>query len=99
MVATNRVSPFNDYPSEALPEDVLAEVADLRARGRSWEETASAVGHTVAELRRAVRHDPNFPAALELARKEIEFEAEAETLQRLRKQLHDENAKTAMKAA
>jgi hypothetical protein len=99
MVTANRISPYNDYPSEALPEDVLAEVADLRARGRSWEATATEVGFSAAELRRAVRHDPNFPAALELARKEMEFEAEAETLQRLRKQLHDENAKTAMKAA
>lgn len=99
MVAFNRTEPLNDSPSDPLSDDLLAEVADLRARSRSWEETARAVGFPVADLRRAVRRDPNFPAALERARKEIDFEAEAETLQRLRKQLHDEEAATAMKAA
>lgn len=99
MVAFNRTEPPNDCPSDLLSDELLAEVADLRARARSWEETAREVGYSVAELRRAVRRDPNFPAALERARKEVEFEAEAETLQRLRKQLHDEDAAEALKAA
>ena len=99
MVAISRASPFNDYPPCALPEDILAQVADLRARGHSWEAAAQAVGFAVDELRRAVRHDPNFPAALELARQEFEQEAEAECLRRLRERLSDADAKTALKAA
>lgn len=99
MVAFNRTEPLDDCPSDLLSDDLLADVADLRARGRSWEEAAREVGWSVAELRRAVRHDPNFPAALARARQEIDFEAEAEALQRLRKQLNAEDAPTAMKAA
>lgn len=92
MVASNRTALFDDpleNPLEnplddPLSDDVLARVADLRARGRSWESTAREVGFAVEDLRRAVRTDPHFPAALEAARREVEQEAEADGLQRLR---------------
>ena len=99
MAASNSNSPFNDSPSGPLPEDVRAEVAYLRARGTSWEDTAQAVGGSAVNLRGAVRHDPNFPAALALARKEVEQEAEAASLQMLRAQLNDADSTIARKAA
>ena len=99
MVALNRDYPFNDYPAAPLPEDILAEVVDLRARGHSWEATALAVEWDVADLRRAARHDPNYPAAYELAEREVDHEADAEGLHRLRVLLGDANSAIARDAA
>lgn len=99
MVALNRNYPFTDYPSASLSEDVLAEVVDLRARGRSWEETASAVQWDVAELRRATRHDPNYAAAYAIAEREVQQEADAEGMRLLRTLMTDKKPHIALAAA
>ncbi len=87
------------FPVSELDPDILAEVVDLRARGHSWEATALAVEWDVADLRRAARHDPNYPAAYELAEREVDHEADAEGLHRLRVLLGDANSAIARDAA
>ena len=83
----------------ALTEDALVTVADLRARGASWDATAEAVGWEVADLRRAVRREPEFDRYYEGALREVRREIEAEMLLTYRKQLRDEDSATARKAA
>lgn len=82
-----------------LTPDALAEVADLRARGHSWESTARAVGWDVIELRRAVRRAPEFERYYEAARLEVDRESEAEMLLTFRDQLRHPDVDTARKAA
>ena len=83
----------------ALTEDALVTVADLRARGASWDATAEAVGWEVADLRRAVRRESEFERYYEEALREVRREIEAEMLLTYRKQLRDEDSATARKAA
>ena len=87
-----------DPSASGVDEDVLYEVAAIRARGRSWEAAAEAVGWDVAELRRVLRHDSHFDAALARATKEAEDEAQAEGLQRLRVLLRDDDPEIALQA-
>ena len=97
MVAVNRVYPDFD-PAGAICEDTLAEVAYLRAHGKSWEETAKAIEWDAVELRQVLRHDPNFPAMLELAQREAEDEADADGLARLRVLAHSPHEDVALHA-
>ena len=99
MVALNRNYPFTDYPFVPLPEDILAQVVDLRARGKSWEETAQAIEWDLADLRRGVRHDPNYAAAYALAEREVQQEADAEGMAKLRVLLTDKKPRIALDAA
>ncbi len=83
-----------------MTEDTLAEIADLRARGSSWNATADAIGWGVAELRRTLRHAADaFERYYEEAEREVRRETEAEMLLVYRTQLRDEDAATARKAA
>src|SRR5262245_41070995 len=93
MVARSQVadSPSKDRPSAARPEDTLAEVAEMRAHGQFWKAVAEAVGWDLAELRRALCHDPNYPAAMELALREAEVEAAAEMLHTLRGEMRSDD--------
>lgn len=99
MVALNREYPFTEYPPSPLPEDILAQVVDLRARGKSWEETAKAIEWDVPDLRRSVRHDPNYAAAYALAEREVQQEADAEGMAKLRVLLTDKKPHIALAAA
>src|SRR5262245_28614306 len=100
MVATHPGYAPDQRPHSVLDEDLLVAVADLRARGKSWDEVAQAVKwEDVAELRRAIRRDPYFPKALKLARHEVEQEAEADGLARLRALTHSPNEEVAKAAA
>jgi hypothetical protein len=92
------MSAFDDA-NAILDEDLLAEVAEHRAHSLSWEATAAAVQWDVRDLRRAIRRDPNYPAALRRALREAEVEADAEGLHKLRELLRDENPETALDAA
>lgn len=86
-------------PSNPLtPDDLRAEVAYLRAEGRSWDEVAKSVGRDAAELRRATRRDPHFAAELEHARSEAEQDAEAALLARLRRLVASDDPEQAVRA-
>lgn len=87
------------FPVSELDPDILAEVVDLRARGRSWEATALAIGWEAADLRRVLRHEPAYVPAYEYAAREVDREADAEGLQRLRVLLGDANSAIARDAA
>ncbi len=83
-----------------ITEDTLAVVADLRARGSSWNATADAIGWAVAELRRTLRHASDvFERYYAAAEREVRRETEAEMLLVYRTQLRDEDATTRRKAA
>jgi hypothetical protein len=98
MVAPNHdYRPF-DTAKALFSEDVLAEIVDLRAHGKSWEETAQAVEWDANELRKAVKCDPNFAPALERARCEVADETNDEGLARLRKLTGDDNPEIALEA-
>ena len=79
----NRVSEADS----GLDPDLLAEIAGLRARASSWEETAAAVQWDVAELRRVLRTDRAYAAVYEAARREVVAETEALALKTLRDQM------------
>ena len=81
MVARAPTSPTGANP--VLDADLRAEVADLRARGKKWEEVARAVQWDAVELCRAARRDPDFPAALEAAEEEVWREGQANGFARL----------------
>src|SRR5262245_11607644 len=100
MVTTHPGYAPDQRPHSVLDEDLLVAVADLRARGQSWEAVAQAVHwDDVAELRRAIRRDPYFPKALELAEQEVQREADAESLARLRAVVNGNKPVAARKAA
>ncbi len=83
-----------------LTEETLAEVADLRARGSSWDATARAVGWDTPDLRRALRGAPDaFERFYADAERDVRRETEAELLLKLRAQLRDPDTPTARKAA
>src|SRR5436309_1888113 len=86
-------------PDTGLDEDLLAEVADCRARGLSWEATAAQLQWDAPDLRRAIRHSPGFDAAYEYARQELIREAEAELLFTLRKGMRNPDVLESCKAA
>lgn len=90
------MSHFSDTP--ALDADTLATVADLRARACSWEKTAREIGWDTAELRRAVRREPDYARAYREAVREVLDEAAAELVLALRAQVRDPDAATARKA-
>ena len=98
MVARN-LGPYTDYPSVPIGEDLLAQIVEHRAHGRTWEAIAATIEWDLDELHRAVRHDPNYRAALKLAIREADEEADAEGLQRLRALLRDKNPKIVRDAA
>ena len=100
MVASHPGYAPDQRPNSVLDEDLLVAVADLRARGQSWDEVAKTVHwEDIAELRRAIRRDPYFPKALKLARREVEQEAEADGMARLRALTHSENEEVAKEAS
>src|ERR1700742_2574900 len=60
-----------------------AEVTYLLARGKSWEEAATAFGWDAAKLRSVAWRDPHFEDELARARHEEAREIEAAVLTRL----------------
>ena len=86
-------------PPSPLSEELLTDVANLRARGRSWEAVAEAISWDAAGLCRAVRHDPHYPAALEAARREVLAEAEADAVFTLRTHMRSQDETSARRAA
>jgi hypothetical protein len=98
-VVANSRSVSSESADSALGVDLVAEVAGLRARAASWEETAAAVGWDAAELRRALRHDPTFPAALDAAEEEVYREGQADGMARLRALTKDPDPDRAKEAA
>jgi hypothetical protein len=82
-----------------IDEDVLAEVAERRVRGQSWEQAAEAVGWDAADLRRVMRNNPAYKAAYKAAEDERDQEADAEGMHRLRQLLRDEKPDIARRAA
>jgi hypothetical protein len=93
MVAINR-----DYPAFNPAGAIDAEVAFLRAHGKSWDEAAAAIGWEAAELRRALRRDPNFQPMLAYAQREVEEEADAEGLALLRQLAKHDKPRIALDA-
>lgn len=91
------MSPYSTEP--ALDERTLLRVADLRARGTSWEATARAVGWEVFELRQAVRRESEFETLYQEAEREVRREAEAEMLLTFRTQMRDPDLAVARKGA
>lgn len=92
--------PF-DHPDahEVLPLDLLKDAAELRAAGRDWTEAGAALGRDHDHLRLACRRDPRFAEEMELARREVLREAEAEVLRKLREQLRSEDERLSADAA
>ena len=83
----------------ALDDDTLAEVAEMRAHSKGWAEFGGDLGWAVRDLRRAVRHSPNFGRAYERAIREVREETEAEALAVLRLRMRDSDADRALRAA
>jgi hypothetical protein len=77
-------SPLTFDPSGPLSPDLRSEIAYFRARGRSWEDLAGVFKCDPGALRRATEKDPAFAAEQKRAWDEVAWEAEAESLQRLR---------------
>jgi hypothetical protein len=98
MVAINRDYPAFNPNTAVFSEEILAEVAYLRAHGKSWEETALAVNWEAAELRRTARIDPNFGPELARAQRETEEEADAEGLALLRQLAQHDKPRVALDA-
>ena len=89
---------FNSQAPPVLDDGTRARVADLRARGRSWDAVAAEINWDVTELLAACRADERYRAALELAQEELADEAMGEALHKLRALLRDEDPKTAREA-
>jgi hypothetical protein len=79
MGVTNRTSPTDSL----LSDTTRGEVAYLLARGKSWDDAATAFGWDAAKLRGAAWRDPHFEADLARARLDEEREIEAAVLTRL----------------
>ncbi|MCS6863620.1 MAG: hypothetical protein RMJ56_14255 [Gemmataceae bacterium] len=100
MVARITPTSSTSVASDAVPaltDAIRAEVAQRRAEGQSWAAIAAALQWDVADLRHAVRHDPDYEAAFLAARREWEYDAEADLIHTLRQHLH--NPDTALAAA
>src|SRR5436305_14970214 len=92
---------YHNSPTETtapIDEDVLADVAERRARGQSWEAAAEAIGRDAAELRRALRNNPAYDAAYAAAERERDQGADAEGKHRPRLLLRDEKPDVARRA-
>jgi len=90
---------FHSDPPPTLDTGLRARVADLRARGQSWDTVAAAIHWDVIELLTACRTDELFPAALAQAQQELDDEAQAEGLHRLRELLRCKRSEVALRAA
>lgn len=88
---------FADGPD--LSDQNLTRVADLRARGRSWDEAAASVEWESFDLQRACRGNPKFEALLAQIQRELVDDGQAEGLHRLRALVRDKNEKIALRAA
>jgi hypothetical protein len=98
MVALNSDYPSFDPAKAIFSEDILTEIADLRAHGKSWEETAKAVEWDAEELSRTALHDPNYEPALERARDRVADETNDEGLAQLRELTKCGKPETALQA-
>ncbi len=77
---------------------VLANIADRRVRGCSWETVAAEFGWKPDDLRNTVRHMPEYQQSLAEAEHELMKECEAELITLLRKQMCSEDKTIAIKA-
>lgn len=84
---------------EVLTDDLLAEIAEERVRGQSWEAIAAQHQWDVAELRAALRRSPHFSDHLATAHRELLLQVETELLQALRQHLRGDDAAQALEAA
>ena len=82
-----------------LDDDTLADVADLRARGKGWDAVAAELDWNVRDLRRAVRHAPDFDRAYERAAREVRDEAAAEALATFRTRMRDKDPDRSQRGA
>ena len=90
------MTPFSDSPDDAL----LAQAAELRAGGASWEATARQLGTTAAELRRLVAAQrPAYRRHYTIARADVLDEALAEALFCARRHLRSDEEKVAQVSA
>lgn len=84
----------------APPDRLLAEAAELRAGGSSWEAVAAQVGRAAGTVRRwPTLYRARWAAALRAAEARIATEAAAESVLTLRQQLRSEDHKLSRDAA
>jgi hypothetical protein len=93
-----RAGTFSNPPCP-LPPDLRADVAHRRAQGHPWDAVGCALRYSPDALRRACDADPAFAQALERARAEAAWEAEADGLRRLRQLAAIGDDAVALKAA
>jgi hypothetical protein len=98
MVASS-YSAASGSADSALDPDLVNEIAALRARATSWEDTAAKVRWDVNELQRVLRRDRAWPAALDAARRAFEREVATEALCVLRAQMTSDKPQVAKAAA
>jgi hypothetical protein len=82
------------------PDRLLAEAAELRAAGSSWEVVAAQVGRAARTVRRwPTLYRARWAAALRAAEARIATEAAAESVLTLRQQLRSEDGEVSRDAA
>ncbi len=82
------------------PDSLLAQAAELRAGGNSWEIVAEKVGRTPQTVRRWPEAYPEkWAAALRAAESQLLSEATAESVHTLRRQLRSSDEKSSREAA
>ena len=82
-----------------LDDNLLAQVAELRAHGYNWLSAASAIGWDVDVLRSAIRNAPDYQKFYNDAKRDVRDEVEAEMIAALRSALHDPDSHHATHAA
>ncbi len=100
-MSASHVDHHYEHPEayEVLPLDLLKDAAEMRAAGHDWLEVGTALGRNHFYLRLACRRDPRFEVEMELARREVARETEAEFLRKMREQMRGENARDSATAA
>ncbi len=84
---------------QKLTPELLANIADRRVRGSSWESVGAEFGWKPDDIRNTTWDMPEFELYLEIAQQSLLQEYQAQMLQTLGKQLNSTDEAVAFKAA
>jgi hypothetical protein len=96
---TARTLEYNPPPPVPLSPELLTDVAGRRADNVSWVIVGATLKFDCDALRAAAEADPRFAPALDRARAELTWQAEAAALRRLNRLLDSEDEGVAARAA
>jgi hypothetical protein len=91
-------APITEQPV-IFDERLVAKIARRRARGQSWESVAAEFHWDVDDLCYTCDREGAYAAALERAQKDVDDEADAEGMHKLRELLRHKRASVALDAA